>query len=423
MTMHTIIKEIVELVESNKRKPDFLDFMFGKHKYDALQDAEVVLFGAGGLGIELCSTLRNHGIKPICFCDNDDSKNDKKCCNLPIITFHDLKSEYKNSIIVIASHKYLSSITDQLLDNGFSSENILCQKSDPVTPIVFMYSMIGTQCLFAGYKKECGDRSLLDIYFENEKSITDAYDIFTDEHSKGLYIAKLALMASNQNFELFKNFIQKYSQPVLEYGFGNYEGTPEDYYYFNNDVLNISQSEVYVDVGAYDGDTVHTFVETCKKNRVDYTKIHAFEPDPQCYKALIENTAGYHDVICNQAGVWSQSQIMKFSTSENGIHDQAGKIDQYGNIEIKVFSLDDYFRGEKVTFVKMDPGGNIIPEAIQGAANTIAQYRPKLALGSYHAAKSLFEIPLLVHQICPDYKLYLRHNTYHLCDTDLLATL
>ena len=421
--MTSTYEHIVKRINTAQDAPSFLDVLFGKHKTAAVQGASIVLFGAGGLGTELCSTLQAHGVHPVCFCDNNEARKGSIYNGLPVISFQDLQIHHQDSLIIIASHKYLGAMTDQLLNNGFNSDLVLCQESNPPTPIVFMYAMIGTQCLIAGYKKECGDRTVLDVYLENRQYIQDAYNLLADEHSKGLFVSKLALMASNGNFELFKNFIQNYSQPVLEFGFGNYEGTPEDYYYFNNDVLTLSPDEVYIDVGAYDGDTVQTFVEACNNNQVEYSIIHAFEPDPNCYHALLKNTAGYNNVFCHQSGVWSESQVLRFSTSDNGIHDQAGEISHGGNIEINVISLDDYLQGEKVTFIKMDPGGNVIPEALRGAASTIGKYKPKLALGAYHAVKSMFEIPLLIHQICPEYKLYLRHNTYHLCDTDLYATL
>jgi len=421
--MNRIAKKIIERIDSARGKPDFLDVLFREHKEEALRGASVILFGAGSLGTELCSTLRSHGVYPVYFCDNNDSRKGSRCCGIPVITFQELTESFRNSLIVIASHKYICPMTDQLLKNGFSMDRVLCKVSDVFSPIVFMYSMIGTQCLFAGYKQQCGTRTVMDTLLEHEQSLLDAYHLFADKHSQGLFISKLALMASDRNFDLFRNFIQSYSQPVLEFGFGNYDGTPEDYYYFNNDVISLSPDEVYVDVGAYDGDTVYTFVEACKKNRVDYTRIHAFEPDPQCYQALLKNTADYKNVVCHPSGVWSQSQVLRFKSSENAIHDQAGTIDRSGDIEIEVVSLDEILHGEKITLIKMDPGGNVIPEAIRGSAGIIAEHRPKLALGAYHALESLFEIPLLVHQMCPDYKLFLRHNTYHLCDTDLYATL
>jgi len=420
--MNNILKQITEQIDSTREMPGFLEVLFGKHKQEALQGTSVVLFGAGGLGEELCSTLRSHGVYPVCFCDNNDSREGDIYCGIPVISFRQLKESYRENLIVIASHKYISPLTNQLLRNGFRPDRVLCKSSDACAPIVFMYSMIGTRCLFGGYKKQCEPGTVLDVLLHHESPLSDAYNLLVDRHSKELFISKLALMASEDNFELFSNFIRSFSQPILEFGFGNYDGTPEDYFYFNNDVLSISPDEVYVDVGAYDGDTVLTFIDACRRNRMDYKWIHAFEPDPQCYNALVQNTAGYVNISCQQRGVWSKSQTLRFKSSENGIHDQAGAIDHSGNIEIDVVSLDDYLRGEKVSFIKMDPGGNVIPQAIQGAASTIARHRPKLALGAYHAVESMFEIPLLVHQICPDYKLSLRHNTYHLCDTDLYAT-
>jgi FkbM family methyltransferase len=421
--MNSLSKQIIESIDSAREKPGFLDVLFGAHKHEALQGTPVVLVGAGGLGEELCATLRTNGVYPVCFCDNNASQKGSMYCGIPVITFQELKESFQDSLIVIASHKYIAPMTDQLLKNGFSGDRVLCKVSDVSAPIVFMYSMIGTQCQFAGYKQQCGTRTVMDALMEHEQSLLEAYDLFADKHSQGLFVSKLALMASDGNFELFRNFIQCYSQPVLQFGYGNYDGTPEDYYYFNNDVISLSPDEVYIDVGAYDGDTVYTFVEACKKNRVDYSKIHAFEPDPHCYRALLKNTADYENVVCHPKGVWSQSQVLRFKSSENGIHDQAGAIDHSGDIEIDVVSLDEILQGEKVTLIKMDPGGNVIPEAIRGAAGIIAQHKPKLALGAYHALESIFEIPLLVHRICPDYRLYLRHNTYHLCDTDLYATL
>jgi FkbM family methyltransferase len=421
--MNSIVSQITEQIESTREMPGFLEVLFGKHKTDALRGESIVLFGAGGLGAELCVTLRTHGVQPVCFCDNDDSKGGNSYCGIPVVTFQELKKSFHDSLIVIASHKYTAPITDQLLKNGFRNDRVLCKASDALAPILFMYSMIGTQCLFSGYKKQCEPRTVLDVLLDHEQSLSAAYDLLEDQHSKDLFVSKLALMASNGNFVLFKRFIRSYSQPVIEFGFGNYEGTPEDYYYFNNDIFSLSPQEIYIDVGAYDGDTVHAFVQACHRCGVDYKRIHAFEPDPHCFQSLLKNTIAYDNVFCHRSGVWSGSRVLRFASSEKAIHDQAGFIDDSGDIEIDVVSLDEFLGGEMITLIKMDPGGNVIPEAIQGAARTIAQHRPKLALGAYHAVESMFEIPLLVHRICPDYKMFLRHNTYHLCDTDLYAVL
>ncbi len=420
--MNEILKIIVERVNAVNNKSGFLDVIFGSYKQKALNGAPVVLFGAGALGEELCTTLRHNGVSPLYFCDNNDSRSGSSYCGIPIVTFDELKKLHKDSLIVIAIQKYSDAVVKQLLENGFCTDMIFCKDSGAYTNLAFMYSMVGTQNLISDYKKQHGSLALIDFVMQNEEKVSEAYHLFADQKSKELFISKLALIASDGNFELFKDFMLSFSEPINEFGFFKYEGTPEDYYYFNNDVLSLSQNEVYVDVGAYDGDTVETFVQACDKNQVKYKHIYAFEPDPQCYRSLVKNTAAHKNISCHQLGLGLQSGVLRFMSSNNAVHDQAGAISKTGDIEIQVVTLDDFIQCEEVSFIKMDPGGNIIPDVIKGAANTIAKYKPKLALGAYHSLEAIFEIPLLVKSIYPDYKLYLRHNTFHLSDTALYAT-
>jgi len=421
--MNKVLKKIADLITETAGKPNFLDLLFGQHKKLALQAFPIVLFGAGELGKELYNTLKFNNISPVCFCDNKSSEEEHLYCDIPVISFSKLKQNHKNSLIIIATQKHALSITNQLRENGFSNDLIKCKGDDPKSAILFMYSTVGTQNLFNAYELETKPLSLFATLLENEQEIEHAYNLFADQKSKELYVAKLALMSSQRSLALFENFMLKFSEPIVEFGPFNYNGTPEDYFYFNNDVLSPSQNEVYIDIGAYDGDTVGTFIQACKKYNINYKKIFAFEPDPQCYKSLLKNTLSINNISCHNLGLWSRSTTLQFTSSLEAIHDQAGAINNDGDINIKVVSLDDFLKKSRVSFIKMDPGGNIIPEVIKGSANTISTWKPKLALGAYHSIKSIFEIPLLVKNICPNYNLFLRHNTYHLCDTALYATI
>ena len=122
--MNSVSKQIVECIDSTREKQGFLDVLFGGHKQDALQGVPVVLFGAGGPGEELCSTLHTHGVYPVCFCDNNDSRKGSIYCGIPVITFQEVKESFQNSLIVIASHKYIGPMTNQLLKNGFSRDRV-----------------------------------------------------------------------------------------------------------------------------------------------------------------------------------------------------------------------------------------------------------------------------------------------------------
>ena len=263
---------------------------------------------------------------------------------------------------------------------------------------------------------------MLDVLIQNEDKVLSAFNLLADQRSKDLFIAKLSCLICNENLSLFKDLLLNFSEPISEFGLIPFPILgPENYFYFNNDVFSLSQNEIYVDVGAFDGDSVTTFVQACKKKQLAYKHIYAFEPDPKNYRELIRNTRSYKNTSCHQLGVWSKSDILRFESSDKAIASTASGISENGDIEIQMVCLDDFLNGSEITLIKMDPPGNIMAEALKGARNTITKYKPKLALGAYHSFEAIFELPLLVNSLWPDYKLYLRHNSWTICETDLFA--
>jgi len=417
-----VLKTISEKIESTKNEKPFLEVLFGELKNDAVNATKtIVIFGAGALGREIHTTLEHHGVSADFFCDNSEERVGSIYCGRPVISSETLYTEYKDSLVIIAVQRHVQSITTQLTENGLDITKMLCTKNNPDTDFLFMYSMVGSQALLAGFKQNYATETIMDVLKENEQDIQRAYEILADEKSKDLFVTKLALLASDESFYLFKQFITQFSEPYNEFGPLKYDGTPEDYYYFNNDVLELSQDEVFVDVGAFDGDTVETFNQACNKNGLNYKHIYAVEPDPPCYQSLIENTSDYDNVSYHQVAFGSKEGKVQFLTSDIEEKYQVGIQHINGNVSVDIMKLDDFLKGKDVTFIKMDPGANVIPDILSGSTEVISRKKPKLALGTYHSIKSIFEIPLMVHSICPEYKIYLRHNTYHLSDTDLFS--
>ena len=84
-------------------------------------------------------------------------------------------------------------------------------------------------------------------------------------------------------------------------------------------------------------------------------------------------------------------------------------------------ALDSVLDGRPCTLIKMDVEG-AEREAICGAAQTIRRYHPRLNIAAYHRGADFFQLPLLVHGLCPSYRLYLRHHPYvPAWDTNLYA--
>jgi hypothetical protein len=83
--------------------------------------------------------------------------------------------------------------------------------------------------------------------------------------------------------------------------------------------------------------------------------------------------------------------------------------------------LDTYVK-EPVTFIKMDIEGGEY-NALVGAREIIREQKPKLAISVYHRDDDLIKIPLLIHEMLPEYRFYLRHHTPFNVDTVLYAKL
>ena len=79
--------------------------------------------------------------------------------------------------------------------------------------------------------------------------------------------------------------------------------------------------------------------------------------------------------------------------------------------EVKMMKVDTMLRGGAASYIKIDVEGSE-ENALRGAAETIANFRPKLNVALYHRNEDMFELPLLVNKLNKKYKLYMRHHPY-----------
>ena len=179
-------------------------------------------------------------------------------------------------------------------------------------------------------------------------------------------------------------------------------------------ILRPTHEEHFADLGAYTGDTIR---ELLHYTDGAFASITALEPDRRSFRKLsayAETLAG--TVHCEQAGAWSCDTVLCFS-------DQAGRqsrVAKQGR-ETQMRALDSVLSGAPCTYLKLDVE-SAEREALAGAAQTIRRCRPKLNLAAYHRSADFFELPLLIHTLCPDYRLYLRHHPYvPAWDTNLYA--
>ena len=206
----------------------------------------------------------------------------------------------------------------------------------------------------------------------------------------------------------------------LKTGIGKFEellSVAEDNQYFNHLTYEIySDNEVYVDCGAYNGDTARKY---SKFTDGRYKKIFVLEPMQENIKLLKATVAKLHDVELFPVGAWKEKNTLCFE--ENGSASKAVESDCGSAIDVN--SLDNMFLDQNVTFIKMDIEGSEY-EALLGARKIIEKCMPKLAICVYHKPTDLINIFMFLRRFRneeKEYKFFLRHHANDECETVLYA--
>lgn len=182
--------------------------------------------------------------------------------------------------------------------------------------------------------------------------------------------------------------------------------------YFDKNIIK-SKNDVFVDCGAFTGDTVDCFIDFCKNN---YKSIISFEPDNFNHKELCNKNIKNMTVF--KAGVWNKSTHLSFIS--NGSNSRIVEGTDNNDNAIEVCAIDEVAECKEATFIKMDIEGSE-KKALMGARQTIIRNKPKLAICIYHSDEDMIGIAEYLHSLVPNYRLYVRHYFYEPIETVLYA--
>lgn len=173
-------------------------------------------------------------------------------------------------------------------------------------------------------------------------------------------------------------------------------------------LLRPGPREHYVDCGAYNGDTVEEFLQLCGGR---FASITALEPDPKNFAKLSRRAekTGLENILLYRCGVWDADGELPFAGKRgrgSAVSGAAG-----GGRTVPVRSLDSLLSGRPVTLLKLDVEG-CEHRALSGARQLICRQAPRILAAAYHRSEDLFDLPLLLHTLRPDYRFYLRHQPY-----------
>jgi FkbM family methyltransferase len=183
------------------------------------------------------------------------------------------------------------------------------------------------------------------------------------------------------------------------------------------------EREIYVDAGAYVGDSLERFIWT---HYGVFRKAIAFEPGPRQFRALEARTRRLEaewalddDQVMLVPAALGEAPAIAMAESRSGSMTSLA-VEKTGGREIRVESLDVFLAGEPVTFLKADVEGMEMP-LLRGAAETIRRFRPKLAICVYHYPSDIPGISQYLQSLVPGYRFALRHHSPQFMETVLYA--
>lgn len=308
-------------------------------------------------------------IKPLCICDDNPSKIGKLFYGYTVMSLKDALLKYQDFDIYIASEG---------TDYSKAKERILKQVDE---------NRIIKHCTEFININDSKQEEFIDFFKANEERINYLYEILSDEESK-MVLTKLV-----------KGFLSKKSKYFSEI-------TSIDQYF--PDVVKLSKNEVFIDGGAYHGESIGMFKF---QTNDEYKSIHSFEPTKKSFRMLEKIKKIYFN---NDSKIF----LYKYGLSDkNGkVYFQTFNADSSANKvvstetdnSIDVVCLDDVINDE-VTYIKLDVEGSEIA-ALKGAKKIIDKNKPKLAVCVYHNIEDIINIPQFIIGLGLPYKYYLRHH-------------
>lgn len=194
----------------------------------------------------------------------------------------------------------------------------------------------------------------------------------------------------------------------------DYEKFAVDGEYFANGCWALEDNEYFVDGGAYIGDTILEFVSQTKEK---FGAIYSFEYEATNYETLCENVKKFPERLQEkietfQCGIWDKKEVgwCEYLGESDGTQLMGEDNKSLKAEQCLLDKLDDVLKERKVTVLKMDIEGAEI-QGLMGAQNIIKNQKPKLAICLYHRPEDLWQIPLLIHKIRPDYKMVIKHHS------------
>lgn len=336
--------------------------IIGYDIWHRLQKTErpVIIYGTGNGADKILDEFEKNNIFPKAVCASDDHVRGQFFRGFKVRSIAYAVKEYDAPIFISAFGSQRPEVISQILS--------LAEKHTVLCADVPVY----------------GDNIFdLDFFSRHSSELELLYSVLADEHSK----------------KVFENIINFKLSGELPYLVGSYSEKEEAF-----SILSLNSSESYLDLGAYRGDTIEEFLHYSGGN---YRSITALEPDRKTFQKLKLYAGDMDNTQLFNMGIWSEDTDLSFDASLG----RGSSINSSGTQKLAVTKIDTLFRRRTVTYIKADVEG-AEEKMLIGGKNVIFRDKPKLNIAIYHRSEDIFKLPLMIHSIVPDYRLYIRQHPH-----------
>ena len=332
----------------------------------------LVLFGAGFLGQRTLKAIRDLGIEPVAFSDNNPKLWNQHVGGLLVLPPTVAVRQYGQQAVFVVTIYNSSNAKRQLRELGCRAVADFCH-------LYWKYAEFFLPYCALDFPK---------VIFQQTSEILDAFHLWADEASRDRYVAQL-------RWRLFLDF-DNLPPPSAASDL-----------YFPEDLVTPMDSEVFLDCGAFDGDTTREFL---KRRKDRFKAVLALEPDPTSYGRLRQYVASLPETVSSRVALREvAASAMKGMLFFDAHGDIRSSISAAGGTAIECDTLDAIMADVPPTYVKMDIEG-AETAALLGAKGILATHNPALAICLYHRQEDLWKLPALIHSLSDKYKLFLRSH-------------
>lgn len=322
----------------------------------------IYIYGMGDGAMKIMSVFRKYGIKTTGIFASDDFVRGHYFEGFKVMRLSEVEELEPDFAVVLAFAAGYKELVDRIVD--IASRHTLYVPDVPV---------IGGGLFTYDYCKE------------HATQFQEVYELLEDSQSKKVF-------SSIINFKISGDI-------------SHLNGITSSKTEIYRNIIKPNLNEHYVDLGAYNGDTIKEILEI---TRSKYVRIYAMEPDRKNFKKLCRYVEGKRHIYAYNCAAWCKDTILPFA-AKSGRQSSLTASGEKKYIESR--SVDSMLSGNEATLIKMDVEG-AEREALWGSCQTISKYNPRLMVSLYHRNEDMFELPILVHKLNPKYKLYIRHQLY-----------